>query len=387
MTPTLSDHEQIDRTSVAGVLAAGLSGQVGRGFAEAVGNDVTDSFAVTAVVRRRARSNLEQRGGMMTQVVGDVAAEFWTFDDIALDALGEIDVVVNLAGIVDWTASQADMDRVNYLGAMNGLALARRLSERLGRAVPYLYASTAYVAGTMSGSIPEDLHAPHEERTPYELSKWFAEHHLIREAAKDDFPVLISRIGGVIGSSTTRSTTRWSSLYQLVAPLSRGQLRVLPIRPGARVDILPRDVIGEGLVRLLSEGVRTGFDGWRGGAIVHLCAGEYAPTLEALFTVLQSKDIHHRYEPPRLLRTPDRTLRMAENVGLKYARWSREVGNRLYGLRYVSVDRIFERSRMLKLTDGWWPTTSMEEIVDIAFDLGHTEMPDGCPQLPMGRFA
>ena len=387
MTLSFSEPEQIEETSVTKVLAAGLSGQVGRGFAEAVGNAVTDPFAVTAVVRRRARSNLEQRGGMITQVVGDVAAKLWTFDDTNLEALGEIDVVVNVAGIVDWTASHADMDRVNYLGAINGLALARRLSERLGRTVPYLYASTAYVAGTMSGNIPEDLHPPHEDRTPYELSKWFAEYHLMNEAAKDGYPVLISRIGGVIGSSSTRSTTRWSSLYQLVAPLSRGQLRVLPVRPAARVDILPRDVIGEGLVRLLSDGAQTGFDRWRGGAIVHLCAGEYAPTLEALFTVLQSKDIHHRYVPPRLLCMPERTLRTAENVGLKYARWSREIGNRLYGLRYVSVDRIFERSRLWELTNGWWPTTSMEEIVDIAFDLGHTEMPDSCPELPMGRFA
>src|SRR6516164_3058056 len=164
MTLSFSEPEQIEETSVTKVLAAGLSGQVGRGFAEAVGNAVTDPFAVTAVVRRRARSNLEQRSGMITQVVGDVAAKLWTFDDTNLEALGEIDVVVNVAGIVDWTASHADMDRVNYLGAINGLALARRLSERLGRTVPYLYVSTAYVAGTMSGNIPEDLHPPHEDR-------------------------------------------------------------------------------------------------------------------------------------------------------------------------------------------------------------------------------
>ena len=78
---------------------------------------------------------------------------------------------------------------------------------------------------------------------------------------------------------------------------------------------------------------------------------------------------------------------MTENVVRNIAVLSREIGNRLYGLCYVSVDRIFERSRLLELTYGWWPTTSMEEIVDIAFDLGHTEMPDGGPDLPMGRFA
>ncbi|MET9487801.1 SDR family oxidoreductase [Nocardia sp. NPDC006630] len=386
MTVMISESIPHQGISAPRLLAAGLSGQVGRGLSEAVAQAVAP-MRTTALVRRRVRADLARPGGVNAQVVGDITENYWALGDSDLEALGDVDAVVNLAGIVDWTASQAAMDRVNYLGAMNGLALARKLSERLGRPVPYVYVSTAYVAGTMSGYIAEDLHPPHEDRTPYELSKWFAENHLMREAAADDHPVLIVRIGGVIGGSQSHSTTRWSSLYQLVAPMSSGQLPVLPVRPGARVDILPRDVIGEGMIRLLSHGAATGFQAWRGGAIVQLCAGEYAPTMAALLALLQSKDVEGRYDPPRLITAPDRALRMAENMGLKYARWNREMGNRLFGLRYVSIDRIFERTRLMELTDGWCPATSVEDIIDIAFGLGAAAEPEVLPYLPLGRFA
>ncbi|WP_040805692.1 SDR family oxidoreductase [Nocardia concava] len=385
MTIAIAESFSLQRISTSRLLVAGLSGQVGRGLIEATA-ELPAPPHTTALVRRRARADLARTGGTAVQVIGDITENDWGLADSDLTTLGEVDAVVNLAGLVDWTASQATMDRINYLGAMNGLALARRLSERLGRTVPYLYVSTAYVAGTMHGYIPEDPHPPHADRTPYELSKWFAENHLLREAA-DGHPVLIARIGGVIGGSRSRSTTRWSSLYQLVAPMSSGQLPVLPVRPGARVDILPRDIIGEGLLRLVNHGAATNFAAWRGGAVVHLCAGEYAPTLAALLALLASKDTEGRYDPPRLVTAPDRALRLAENVGLKYARWNREMGNRLFGLRYVSIDRIFERTRLMELTDGWCPTTPVEDIIDIAFGLGAAAAAAELPELPLGRFA
>ncbi|MBF6436581.1 SDR family oxidoreductase [Nocardia cyriacigeorgica] len=371
------------------ILVAGLSGQVGQGFAEEVLGSQSP-FTPTALVRRRLRNNLAGApgaGDRIDQLIGDVTAPSWGLDDAQVDRLDAIGAVVNLAGVVDWTASQAEMDRINYLGAVTGLELAQRLSQRHGRPVPYLYTSTAYVAGTMGGRIAEQQHDPHPDRTPYELSKWFAERHLLRTAAKTGHPVLIARIGGVIGSSRSRSTTRYSSLYQLVTPLSRGQMPVLPVQRGARVDILPRDVVGEGLVRLLDHGARTDHDSWRGGALVHLCAGDYAPTLEALMTLLRSKDTAGRYQPPRLVTVSPRAQRLTENVALKYARWSREMGNRLFGLRYVSIDRVFERSRLHALTGGWVPETTAETVLDVAFGLDYARPADDFADLPLGRFA
>lgn len=388
MTAEVESTFRPSREQAVKVLVSGITGQVGSGFMEAVEtmSAAGSRIEIVGLVRRRARANIKMDGVPIRQIIGDVTSEDWGLGESDIERMGEIDVVVDLAGLVDWTAPQSAMDSINYLGAMNGLALARRLSALRGQAVPYIYASTAYVAGMAFGSIPESLHPADASRTPYELSKWLAEHHLIRSSAVDHYPVLIARIGGVIGSSATRSTTRRSSLYQLVSPMSSGRMPVFPIRDAGRVDILPRDVIGEGFVRLIRVGIDDKFALWRGGRIVHLCAGHYAPTMSALLSVLQSKDVDGRYKLPRLVRLPDSVLRSAENIGLKYVRWNREVGNRLHGLRYVSVDRIFERNRLLTLTGGWWPTTQMEQIVDIAFGFVSDDRPVAEPELPMGRF-
>lgn len=367
------------------LLVTGLSGQVGQGLIEAVAHDYADDVELVALVRRRLRSNLSNLGARMVQVVGDVTADSWGLADDDID-VGKVAAVINFAGVTDWAASQKDMDRVNYMGAVNGLRYAQHLSQAYGYTVPYVHASTVYVAGLQDGNIPEALQPPQENRTPYEVSKWYAEQHLMREARNSGHPVLIARIGAVIGSSITKSTTRLSSLYQLASPLSKGELPVLPVRAGARVDTLPRNLVGEGILRMIAHGLRDDFEHWRGGVITHLCAGENAPTLVALMTMLASKDIGNRYRTPRLVTAPDKLLRMAENVGLRYARWNRELGNRLYGLRYVSLDRIFERTRLVELADGWYPAVTLEEIIEIAFDLDYVRPAATFAELPMGRF-
>lgn len=377
--------ESVD-LSVSRLFVSGMSGQVGQGLAEAWTSAGAPSQRLSALVRRRHRSDKSMGGISVEQVVGDVSAAGWGLNSNDYAQLDGISAVVNLAGLVDWTATYADMDKVNLLGAVNGLELARELSREFGYVVPYVYASTTYVAGTMEGNIVEDLHPSSPDRTPYELSKWAAERHLMREAQRSGHPVLVVRIGGVIGSSSTRSTVRMSSLYQLVSPLERGKMPYLPVRAGARVDVLPRDVIGEGLLRLLSTGAHSSFQGWEGGAIVHLCAGDHAPTLRALLALLDAKDVADRYDIPRLVVAPPRALRVAESVGLRYARWSREMGNRLHGLRYVSIDRIFERTRLYELAGGWWPVTTLDQILDTAFDL-RVPVPDmSSIELPLGRF-
>ncbi|MGW6625960.1 SDR family oxidoreductase [Nocardia sp. NPDC055002] len=350
-------------------IVAGLSGQVGQGLLEAVTGFGEQSAVVSAIVRRRRRSNLDSPNVVVDQHIGDVTLPFWGLD-VDAEQSNDVDVVVNLAGIVDWTASQAEMNRVNYLGAVNGLRLAEALSEKHGRTVPYVYASTTYVAGTSSGLIAESLHPADPDRSVYELSKWYAEQTLISEARSTGHPVLVARIGGVIGSSITDETVRKSSLYQLVASLRQAEWRYLPVRSGGRVDILPRNIIGEGLLRLISAGAERNFEPWRGGRLVHLCAGDRAPTLEALFSVLKAMDCDQVYSVPKLIAVNDGTLRLAENIVLKYMRWDREKGNRLFGLRYVSIDRIFETTNLTELTDGWYPEMSLDDIVRITFGLG-----------------
>ncbi|MEU5777230.1 SDR family oxidoreductase [Streptomyces venezuelae] len=369
------------------ILVAGLTGQVGQGLLEACADAGEDAPEVIALVRRRPRAPQVFGPAVTRQVVGDVCRAGWGIGDADLDALGRIDAVIDLAGATDWTASHATLDRVNVLGASHGLELAGLLSERLGTAVPYLYASSVFVAGLTEGVVTEDLLTPEADRTPYELSKWTAERALVTRARRSGQPLLVARIGGVVGNSRTGRTTRRSSLYQLVSRRDEDKaLRVLPAQRGARVDTLPRDVIGESLLRVLGHGRTTGFAAWRAGVVAQVAAGERAPTLAAILAQLESVDEGSRYHVPRLVPVSHRTLGTVTRAGTRYVRWSRQAGNRLHGLRYTSVNRIFERNRFAGLTGGWLPAVPLETVLRVTFDLAERPVAAPTAELPLGRF-
>ncbi|MEC4015029.1 SDR family oxidoreductase [Streptomyces sp. H27-D2] len=369
------------------ILVAGLTGQVGQGLLEACHASGDDAPSVIGLVRRRPRAAHIMGESVTQQVVGDVRSAGWGLSETDLDQLGEIDAVLNLSGATDWTASHAALDQVNVLGAVHGLDLSKALSERLGRPVPYLSASSVFVAGLSDGVVVEDLLPPNVDRTPYELSKWTAERALMARARRTDHPLALARVGGVVGNSLTARTTRRSSLYQLVSRREEDKrLRVLPAQRGARVDTLPRDVIGESLLRMLGQGRRNGFADWRSGTIAQVAAGERAPTLAALLAQLESMDTGSRYCVPRLVPASRSMLEMVTRVGTRYVRWSRQTGNRLHGLRYVTVDRVFERTRFAGLTGGWLPAVPLETILRVTFDLHEQHPTAPVANLPLGRF-
>ncbi|TVL91481.1 SDR family oxidoreductase [Streptomyces sp. SAJ15] len=369
------------------LLVAGLTGQVGQGLLEACAALGEDAPEIVALVRRRPRAAHLMGPAVVRQLVGEVTAPGWGLTESDLERLGEIDAVLNLAGATDWTASHALLDKVNVLGAVNGLEVAQGLGARLGRTVPYLSASSVFVAGLGDGSVVEDLLSPDTDRTPYELSKWTSERALIARARRTGHPVLVARVGGVVGNSATGRTTRRSSLYQLVSRREEDSaLRVLPAQRGARVDTLPRDVIGESLLRLVGHGRGDGFTGWRSGVIAQVAAGERAPTLAALLAQLEGMDAGSRYHVPRLVPASRGVLQTVTRVGTRYVRWSRQAGNRLHGLRYVTVNRVFERGRFAALTGGWLPAVPLETTLRITFDLAEQRPAEPVADLPLGRF-
>jgi nucleoside-diphosphate-sugar epimerase len=365
------------------ILVAGLTGQVGQGLVEACQAAGGDAPQIVSVVRRRPRA--PGSGAVVRQFVGDVAVPGWGLG-AGLDELGRIDAVVNLAGVTDWTASRAQLDQVNLLGAVHGLCLAEELRQRSGTPVGYLAASSAFVAGLAAGNIPEDLLDGDTDRTPYELSKWQAELALSRRAAASGTPTLIARVGGVVGNSATGQTTRRSSLFQLLAPRDERRPTLIPAQPGARVDMLPRDIIGEALLRVLGKARAARFDPWRCGRVAHVAAGEGAPALATLLAMLRALDEGRQYSVPVLLPVPASALALASRVPTRYLRLSREGGNRLQGLRYICIDRVFERTRLAALTGGWLPTAAAEPMLRLTF--GFTEVPLAAVrgELPFGRF-
>jgi long-chain acyl-CoA synthetase len=83
---------------------------------------------------------------------GDMGRPFCGIDRALLEELrGTIDVVVNVAGVVDFNPPLDEALDANAFGAQNLVELARALGQ-----VPILHTSTCYVAGTRPGPIFEE---------------------------------------------------------------------------------------------------------------------------------------------------------------------------------------------------------------------------------------
>ncbi|HEY5376723.1 MAG TPA: AMP-binding protein [Polyangiaceae bacterium] len=89
--------------------------------------------------------------GKLTVVAGDVVQPFCGMSsEIRDDLRGNIDAVVNVAGVVDFDPPLDEALEVNAFGVQNLVALARDLGG-----VPLLHTSTCYVAGSQTGHVPE----------------------------------------------------------------------------------------------------------------------------------------------------------------------------------------------------------------------------------------
>jgi long-chain acyl-CoA synthetase len=87
----------------------------------------------------------------LSVVAGDVVQPFCGLSaELREDLRGNIDAVVNVAGVVDFDPPLDEALEVNAFGVQNLVALARDLGG-----VPLLHTSTCYVAGNRTGHVPE----------------------------------------------------------------------------------------------------------------------------------------------------------------------------------------------------------------------------------------
>ena len=103
--------------------------------------------------------------------------------------------------------------------------------------------------------------------------------------------------------------------------------------------------------------------------IIHVCAGESAPLTEAVFRALDSVDHAHRRRRPRTFRIPTGAVLATSEQLRRYHDVPRKWNNLLIGLRYLSLDRIFERSRLAALLERPLPTIAIEDLVRSAFEI------------------
>ena len=266
----------------------------------------------------------------------------------------EVDGVLNVAGATNWAGDRRRLNAVNVIGATRGYQLAKALGEAAGTRKLYCYASSIHAAGGAQGSLPEFPFGRHENRTAYELKKWLGETTLLERAARDDGdgPALcIARIGGLVGNSSTGATSRRNSLYMLadrLEDLPLGRARSAAAAASTCCTATSASLLLDALLRLHAEPPEK-------PEIIHVCAGESAPLTEAVFRALDSVDHAHRRRRPRTFRIPTGALLATSEQLRRYHDVPRKWNNLLIGLRYLSLDRIFERSRLAALWSSRCP--------------------------------
>jgi long-chain acyl-CoA synthetase len=109
--------------------------------------------------------------------------------------------------------------------------------------------STAYVAGRRRDAVAEDdLTGRWGFANAYEHSKYEGE-RLVR-AARAELPVTVVRPAMIVGDTRTGAIKTFNTVYVPLRRYLTGRLRVVPTRPGLRVNIVPVDWVADATVRL-----------------------------------------------------------------------------------------------------------------------------------------
>jgi long-chain acyl-CoA synthetase len=200
--------------------------------------------------------------------------------------------IFHCAASVSFTMGLAESRQINVDGTRRMVELGE-LCARRGGLDSFVHVSTAYVAGSHTGSFTEaDLEFGQGFRNAYERTKFEAE-RLLR-ARGWGLPVQIVRPSIVVGDSSTGWTPAFNVLYGPLKAFSRGAYPAIPARRSAPVDVVPVDYVADSILAL--EG--------RPRTTYHLTAGDRASSVGELIDMgsAAASQPRPRVLPPRLYR-------------------------------------------------------------------------------------
>jgi long-chain acyl-CoA synthetase len=195
-------------------------------------------------------------GRRVQAVAGDVTAPRLGLAPQAFEQLASrVTHVVHAAADVRLDTTPEALRRSNVEGTINVLELARAAHAEHG--VRLCHVSTAYVAGRRKGRVLEgDFSDASGFRNAYEASKYEGE-RIVRDAMSD-LPVTVVRPGMIVGDSRTGAIKTFNTFYYPLRLYLTGALRVLPVRSTARVNLVPIDVVADGIAALTFEPAAAG---------------------------------------------------------------------------------------------------------------------------------
>ena len=148
---------------------------------------------------------------------------------------------------------------------VGGTAKVLELARACRRLEKFAHVSTVYVAGRLSGLIPEALLRRRGGFcNSYQQSKREAEE--LVAGAMGEIPAAIFRLSSIIGDSATGRVRQFNHVHQLLKLFPQNVLPVAPGAPGASIDMVPTDWAVGALAHLYEQGFAP-------GRVYQICAG------------------------------------------------------------------------------------------------------------------
>ena len=260
----------------------------------------------------------------------------------------ELTHIIHAAASVELNASLSELREINVEGTRRMLELARRVHIDHGLA-RFSYISTAYVAGLRRGTVGEsDLTDSFGFASNYEQSKYEAE-SLVRSAGSE-FPVSVFRPGMVVGDSRTGAIKTFNTVYYLLRLYMMGGLRLIPMRPDTKINVVPVDYVAQAVTRLT-------FDPQAAGHCFHTTLpSDSLPTVREFLRFVREwsrKRLDVKLPRPVFWPGSARLVMMGARFGLRG-----EVVSTLRALGpYLKEERVYDRTnidRMLGPYEGRW---------------------------------
>ncbi len=271
------------------VLLTGATGFLGTLIARRL---LEEGALVIALVRCRSREEGELRlrkawwdwphlagevGRRIEVVPGDLCSAGTGLDPADREAVrARADAIINAAADLGLDRDIGVLRRTNVQGVENLISLAREIDEHHGL-LRFSHISTAYVCGRRSGDIfEEDIGT--DFASNYERSKAEGE-----EAVRSSgLPFTIFRPSMIVGETGQGWIRTFNTLYYPLRLYLTGRLRVMPISPSAKVNLVPGDMVADAVVRIT-------FDPRGAGRTVHTVPqAEDLPTVGELVTLART---------------------------------------------------------------------------------------------------
>jgi long-chain acyl-CoA synthetase len=308
------------RETLAGkhILVTGVTGFLGKIWLTMLLDHVPDVGRVTVLVRKNRKGTAEERFWRFAErspalrplrdklgrerfhafveervevLDGDIGQKLCGLDEATIARLAEtLDAVVHFAGLTDFEPDPLQGLRTNTLGGENAADLAAR-----ARVPRFLHISTAFVAGNVSGHIPEEIDpgvSPNGTRFDpsavvaeledafarleakrdridyaneraaelgwpniYTFTKGLSEH---LHALRDDLDLAIVR-PSVVESARNYPFAGWNEGINTSGPLVwllSSWFRAFPSNPDNHFDVVPVDTVARGVMLVLAAQLR-----------------------------------------------------------------------------------------------------------------------------------